>query len=177
MSPEERPEAEAALGLGANLGDPIATMERALARLEDGGFALRARSAAYRTAPWGLADQPDFVNLCVLGTTRLGPRDLLDVIRKIEAGLGRERRERWGPRLIDIDILFLGGAVVDEPDLIIPHPRLTERAFVLIPLAEIAPDRLVRGRTVRDWARSVDRSGVERLGTAAEAWARPGARA
>lgn len=177
MSLEEPPEADVALGLGANLGDPLATIERALAGLEAAGVVIRARSAAYRTAPWGGVEQPDFVNLCVLGMTRLGPRDLLDAIRKIEARLGRERRERWGPRLIDIDILFLGDAVVDEPDLTIPHPRLTERGFVLVPLAEIAPDRLVRGRSVRDWARSVDRSGVERLGTAPEAWARKGARA
>jgi 2-amino-4-hydroxy-6-hydroxymethyldihydropteridine diphosphokinase len=154
---------EVLLGLGANLGNPRATIESALVELEAAGVSLKARSAPYRTAPWGVTDQPDFINLCVLGFTRLTPEGLLDVIHRVETRLGRERRERWGPRNIDIDILLYGDATLDVPGLTIPHPRLTERAFVLVPLAEIAPERIVAGRSVRDWADAVDQTGVHRL--------------
>lgn len=177
MTAEAGTPAEVALGLGANLGEPLATIGAALMLLEEAGVAIRARSAAYRSAPWGVTDQPDFVNACIAGTTALAPRALLAAVARIEARLGRERRQRWGPRTIDIDILFHGDTVVDEPGLTIPHPRLTERAFVLVPLAEIAPERIVGGRTVREWAEGTDRSGVERLDPATGPWARPRARA
>ena len=110
------------------------------------------RSGFYRTAPWGVPDQPDFVNLCAAAATALSPQAFLALIHRIEADLGRERRERWGPRPIDIDVLTYGDATVDEPGLTIPHPRLTERAFVLVPLAEIAGDVAIAGKTVREWA-------------------------
>ena len=152
---------EVLLGLGGNLGDPIAAIDAALDQLEAGGVCIVRRSRPYRTAPWGVADQPDFVNLCAAGETALAPRALLDLIARVEAALGRERRERWGPRPIDIDILTYGDERIDGPGLTIPHPRLTARAFVLVPLLDIAADRLVEGRTVRDWATSIDRSGVE----------------
>jgi 2-amino-4-hydroxy-6-hydroxymethyldihydropteridine diphosphokinase len=152
---------EVLLGLGGNLGDPIAAIGAAVDQLEAGGVRIVRRSRPYRTAPWGVADQPDFVNLCAAGETAMAPRALLDLIGRVEAALGRERRERWGPRPIDIDILTYGDERIDEPGLTIPHPRLTERAFVLVPLVDIAADRLVEGRTVRDWAASIDRSGVE----------------
>ena len=151
---------EVLLGFGGNLGDPIATIEDALARLDAGGVRILRRSSFYRTAPWGVTDQPDFVNLCAAAATALPPLDLLALIQRIEQELGRERRERWGPRLIDLDILAYGDARVDEPGLTIPHPRLTERAFVLVPLAEIAPERVIGGKSVRQWAMGVDRSGV-----------------
>lgn len=157
--------ADVLLGLGGNLGDPVVAIEAALARLEASGVRILARSAAYRTKPWGVTDQPDFVNLCVAASTELPPDALLGLIHRIEAQLGRERRERWGPRTIDIDILTYGDDAIDTPDLVIPHPCLTERAFVLVPLSEIAPDRIVRGRPVRDWADMIDRSGVRRIGT------------
>lgn len=151
------------LGLGGNLGDPRDTIETALKRLEAAGPRVQARSSAYRTAPWGNLDQADFTNLCAAVSTDLPPRRLLDLIQRVETELGRERRERWGPRTIDIDILTYGDEVIDEPGLILPHPRLTERAFVLVPLAEIAPDRLIGRRTIRDWAAAIDRKGVQRL--------------
>lgn len=154
---------EVLLGFGGNLGDPAAAIEAALARLAAAGVRVTRRSAFYRTAPWGVTDQPDFVNLCAAAETALAPRGLLDLIQTIERELGRERRERWGARLIDIDILTYGDAAVVEPGLTIPHPHLAERAFVLVPLAEIAPDKTIAGRKVREWAEAVDRSGVERL--------------
>lgn len=158
-----RPATEVLLGLGGNLGDPLATIETALVELEAEGVPIQARSAPYRTAPWGVTDQPDFINLCALGRTELTPEALLAAVQRVEARLGRERRERWGPRVIDIDILVYGDTTLELPGLTIPHPRLTERAFVLVPLAEIAPERVVAGRSVREWAATVDRTGVRRL--------------
>jgi 2-amino-4-hydroxy-6-hydroxymethyldihydropteridine diphosphokinase len=152
---------EVLLGLGGNLCNPVATIGAALDRLEAGGVRIVRRSRCYRTVPWGMADQPDFVNLCAAGETALAPRALLDLIHTVEAALGRERRERWGPRTIDIDILTYGEERIDEPGLTLPHPRLTERSFVLVPLLDIAPDRLIEGRPVRDWAAALDRSGIE----------------
>jgi 2-amino-4-hydroxy-6-hydroxymethyldihydropteridine diphosphokinase len=152
---------EALLGLGGNLGDPAAAIEAALARLEAARVRIVRRSHLYRTAPWGVTDQPHFLNLCAAAETALSPRELLSFIQRIETELGRGPGERWGPRVIDIDILTYGNAAVDEPGLTIPHPRLTGRAFVLVPLEEIAPDAAVAGRTVREWAAMVDRRGVE----------------
>ena len=156
--------ADVLLGFGGNLGDATAAIEAALRRLEAGGVRITARSPFYRTPAWGKTDQPDFVNACAAGETALAPRGLLDAIQRIEAQLGRERRERWGPRVIDIDILAYDDRVIDEPGLTIPHPRLTERAFVLVPLLDIAPDRVIAGRSVRDWAAGVDGGGIERTG-------------
>jgi 2-amino-4-hydroxy-6-hydroxymethyldihydropteridine diphosphokinase len=155
--------AEVLLGLGGNLGDPVATIGIALRRLEAAGVRIARRSRWYRTAAWGLTEQPAFVNLCVAAETDLPPRALLDLVQAIETALGRERNVRWGPRPIDIDILTYGDEHIHEPDLTIPHPCLTERAFVLVPLLDIAPDRLIAGRSVRDWAADVDRSGVEEM--------------
>ena len=155
--------ADVLLGLGGNVGDPAATIAAALARLEEAGVIIAARSSLYRTAPWGKTDQPPFVNACAVARTDLHPRALLDRILTVESDLGRRRGERWGPRTIDIDILDYDGLALDEPGLTLPHPRLTERGFVLIPLAEIAPDRVVAGRPVRDWAAEADASGVTRL--------------
>ena len=153
------------LGLGGNLGDPVATIGAALKHLEAEGVRMTCRSRWYRTAPWGVTDQPDFVNICVAAETDLSACALLDLVQTIETALGRERREAWGPRTIDIDILTYGDLTVDEPDLTIPHARITERAFVLVPLLDIAPDRPIAGRPVRDWAAAVDRSGVELFGS------------
>ena len=155
--------ADVLLGLGGNVGDPAATIAAASARLEEAGVEIVARSSLYRTAPWGKTDQPPFVNACAVVRTDLHPHALLDRILTVESDLGRRRGERWGPRTIDVDILDYDGLALEEPGLTLPHPRLTERAFVLIPLAEIAPDRVVAGRPVRDWAAAVDGSGVTRL--------------
>jgi 2-amino-4-hydroxy-6-hydroxymethyldihydropteridine diphosphokinase len=154
---------EVLLGLGGNLGDPVATIEAALRRLKAEGVHVTRRSRWYRTAPWGMTDQPDFVNICVAAETDLPARAFLTMIQRIETSLGRERKTPWGPRTIDIDILAYGNEHIDQPDLTIPHPRLTERAFVLVPLLDIAADYPIAGRPVRDWAAGVDRNGVERI--------------
>lgn len=155
---------EILLGLGGNLGDPAATIHAALGRLDAEGITILARSRLYRTPPWGPVAQPDFLNSCALARTDFSPRDLLAITQRIETEFGRERRVRWGPRTLDIDILTYGDAMLDEAGLTIPHPRLTERAFVLVPLTEIAPDRIVFGRAVRDWVAGVDASGVTPAG-------------
>jgi 2-amino-4-hydroxy-6-hydroxymethyldihydropteridine diphosphokinase len=153
--------AVAALGLGGNVGDVAAAFVDALKRLGSAqGVTLAALSSVYRTPPWGKLDQPDFLNMAVLVKTTLPPRALMALCLDVERGLGRERHERWGPRLIDIDILTYGDATIDEPNLEIPHPRLAERAFALAPLAEIAPRLMVGGRTMADWLTRVDRTGV-----------------
>jgi 2-amino-4-hydroxy-6-hydroxymethyldihydropteridine diphosphokinase len=139
-----------------------AAFVEALARLGSApGVSLAALSSVYRTPPWGKLDQPDFLNMAALVETTLPARALLALCLDVERGLGRERRERWGPRLIDIDVLTYGEATIDEPNLKVPHPRLAERAFALAPLAEIAPRLMVGGRTVADWLTRVDRAGVE----------------
>ena len=155
---------EILLGLGGNLGDPVAAIEAALARLTAGGVAVTRRSRFYRTPPWGFSGQPEFVNLCAAADTRLRPEAVLALIHEVEAALGRVRGPRWGPRVIDIDILAYGDETIDRPELRVPHPHVTERAFVLVPLAEIAPDHVFDGRTVRAWAAAVDRGGVAPIG-------------
>ncbi len=155
------PRVVAALGLGGNVGDVAAAFVAALTRLAAApGVALAAVSSVYRTPPWGKLDQPDFLNLAALVATRLAPSALLALCLETERGLGRERIERWGPRSIDIDILMYGDATIDQSNLKIPHPRLTERAFALAPLAEIAPGLQVGGRTIADWLTRVERAGV-----------------
>jgi 2-amino-4-hydroxy-6-hydroxymethyldihydropteridine diphosphokinase len=152
----------ATLGLGGNLGDVAAAFVEALAQLGSApGVALTALSSVYRTPPWGKLDQPDFFNMAAEIQTTLPARALLALSLDVERGLGRQRLERWGPRLIDIDILTFGEATIDRPNLKVPHPRLAERAFALAPLAEIAPRLVVGGRTVADWLTRVERGGVE----------------
>jgi 2-amino-4-hydroxy-6-hydroxymethyldihydropteridine diphosphokinase len=158
--------AEALLALGGNVGDVRATLDRAVAALCDGEeVRLLARSADYRTPPWGVEDQPAFVNLCIAVETALTPRALLARSQAIERALGRERssERRWGPRSVDIDLIAYDDLALNEPDLKLPHPRLFERAFVLVPLAEIAADKIIDGIRVRDALARVDRKGVEKL--------------
>jgi len=138
-------ENQAFIGLGSNVGDSVATLKAALAALDalPDTRVLRA-SKLYRTAAWGVTDQPDFINAVALLHTRRSPRQLLEDLLGIEREAGRRRLEdgsdRWGPRTLDLDLLLYGDARIDEPGLHVPHPRLHERAFVLVPLAEIAPD-------------------------------------
>jgi 2-amino-4-hydroxy-6-hydroxymethyldihydropteridine diphosphokinase len=158
--------AEALLALGGNVGDVRATLDRAVAALCDGEeVRLLARSADYRTPPWGVEDQPAFVNLCIAVETTLTPRALLARAQAIERALGRERssERRWGPRPVDVDLIAYDDLALNEPDLKLPHPRLFERAFVLVPLAEIAADKVIDGIRVRDALARVDRKGVEKL--------------
>jgi 2-amino-4-hydroxy-6-hydroxymethyldihydropteridine diphosphokinase len=157
---------EALLGLGGNLGDVQATLDQAVAVLCDGrDVRLLARSSDYRTAPWGVTDQPPFVNLALIVDTTLMPRALLDRALRVEAMFGRDRtrEQRWGPRSLDIDIIAFDGLEIDEPGLTLPHPRLFERAFVLAPLAEIAPGRTIKGIAIKDALGRLDASGIERL--------------
>ncbi len=166
--------AEALLALGGNVGDVRATFDRVIALLCDGsqvgpkaGHELRllARSSDYRTPPWGVTDQPAFVNCALRIDTSLSPRALLDRTQAVEAALGRDRgkERRWGPRTIDIDLIAYDDVHCEEPDLTLPHPRAPERAFVLVPLAEIAPDWVIDGMTVAAALARLDAGGIERL--------------
>ena len=157
---------EALLALGGNVGEVRATLDRAVTMLcEDGDVRLVAASSDYQTPPWGVTDQPAFINRCIIVATVLSPPDLLARTQAVERTLGRDRsRERhWGPRTVDIDILAYDDLVLDTPTLTLPHPRLFERAFVLVPLAEIAGDRTIAGRRARDALAGVDSTGIERL--------------
>jgi 2-amino-4-hydroxy-6-hydroxymethyldihydropteridine diphosphokinase len=158
--------AEALVSLGGNVGDVRDTLERAVAMLCDGReVRLLARSSDYRTPPWGVADQPPFVNLCLAIATDLAPRALLARAQGVERALGRDRagERRWGPRPVDIDLLAYDDLAVHDPDLTLPHPHLFERAFVLVPLAEIVPDRTIAGVRVRDALARVETGGIEKL--------------
>jgi 2-amino-4-hydroxy-6-hydroxymethyldihydropteridine diphosphokinase len=126
---------------------------------------LVARSSDYRTPPWGVTDQPAFINAAVVVATSLDPHALLMRVQSVERALGRDRTEerRWGPRPIDIDILAYDDVVLHEPDLTLPHPHLFERAFVLLPLAEIAADRVIAGRRIGDGLAGADVSGIKKL--------------
>ena len=158
--------ADALLGFGGNVGDVRATLAKAVALFADGSQAiLRARSSDYTTPPWGVTDQPPFINLAIQVETALPPRALLARALEVERALGRDRtREtRWGPRTIDIDLIAYDDLAIDERDLILPHPRLFERAFVLVPLAEIVPDRVIAGRKIKDALAAIDVAGIEKL--------------
>ncbi|CAN5536378.1 2-amino-4-hydroxy-6-hydroxymethyldihydropteridinediphosphokinase [soil metagenome] len=124
------------IGIGSNIGDAICNVKEAIARLADLGTVLK-QSSLYATKPWGVLEQADFINAVVALDTTLAARQLLDQLLAVERSMGRERLIRWGPRIIDLDILTYGDQVVNEEGLTIPHPHMNERAFVLIPLAEI----------------------------------------
>lgn len=127
------------LSFGANLGDPIGQLAEAVRRV-GGCVDVAVVSSVYRTQPVGFLEQPDFYNLACMGRTTLSAQALLGCLREVEAALGRERHVRNGPRLIDIDLLAYGASVMETADLQIPHPRMHQRAFVLVPVAEIAPE-------------------------------------
>ena len=154
------------VAFGGNVGDARSTLARAISAFCDGTHVtLLARSSDYRTPPWGVTEQAPFVNACIAVETRLSPRGLLDRAHEVERTFGRDRQRetRWGPRTLDIDILAYDDVVLEEPMLILPHPRLLERAFVLVPLVEIAPDATIGGRSLREALDRLDRSGIERL--------------
>jgi 2-amino-4-hydroxy-6-hydroxymethyldihydropteridine diphosphokinase len=153
---------EAFLSLGGNMGDVAAAFIHALRRLDDApGVMLRRASPVYLTPPWGKRDQPSFLNMAALVETTLPARVLLALCLDVERDRGRRRIERWGPRTLDIDILTYADAAIDEPDLKTPHPRIAERAFVLAPLADIAPHLSIAGRDVAQLLTLADRTGVE----------------
>ena len=160
---------EAALGLGGNLGDPVAAFAVALRALDaHPEVAVLKLSSVWRTAPWGKLDQPEFLNMAALVETSLSARALLAVCLDLERQAGRERGERWGPRTLDIDILSYGAETIDEPGLQLPHPRIAERAFVLAPLAEIAPEMSVGGQAIAERWTASEPEGVTRDPTATE---------
>lgn len=164
----------ATLGLGGNIGNPAVSMARALTLLdarED--CAVTAVSRLYRTPPWGKTDQAWFFNACAQVRTSLSPDDLLDACLSIEKQMKRERLERWGPRTIDIDILTFSDLAQHTETLQIPHPRMTERGFVLMPLSDFAPDLVVSGRAVKDWLTSADVAGIEIADADRDWWRRP----
>jgi 2-amino-4-hydroxy-6-hydroxymethyldihydropteridine diphosphokinase len=167
-TPPQEPEpgrdgnARVVLALGGNVGDKVASLRRALRAISaEPGVELTAVSRLYRTAPWGNTDQDWFVNACALARTNLKPKALLDSVKRLEVELGREPAERWGPRVIDIDLIAYDDVALKTERLILPHPELFNRAFVLAPLAEIAPDLVIAGVRVGDAA--------ARLGTG-EVW-------
>jgi 2-amino-4-hydroxy-6-hydroxymethyldihydropteridine diphosphokinase len=160
--------AEALLALGGNLGDVRATLAHAIAMLcERSDIRLLARSSDYLTPPWGVKNQPPFVNLCIAVDTTLTPHALLARAQAVEHAFGRDRahEQHWGPRTLDIDILAYDDLVLNEPNLTLPHPRLNERAFVLVPLAEIAPARIIAGIRVDDALARLDHTGIKKLPT------------
>jgi 2-amino-4-hydroxy-6-hydroxymethyldihydropteridine diphosphokinase len=152
------------LSLGANLGDRATSLRQALAGLER-DVTVTAVSPLYETEPWGVINQPPFLNLCVGGQTSLPPGELLHFCQTVEQEVGRTPTYRWGPRLIDIDLLFYNDMVISSEPLIIPHPGLATRAFVLAPLADIAPDFVhpESGLTVAQMLANVSTTAVTRL--------------
>ncbi len=150
------------LSTGSNLGDRALNLHNALTGLAPKVEVL-AHSSIYETEPWGYVDQPTFLNQAIKASTTLEPLDLLAYLKKLEASIGRHETFRFGPRLIDLDILFYDNLVLETPALTIPHPRIPERAFVLVPLAEIAPDfcHPVSGKTILELKSAVDASTIE----------------
>ncbi len=159
--------AHALIALGGNVGDVRATFGKAIANICGmAQAALLARSSDYATPPWGDVDQAPFVNACIEIDTPLDPHALLFTLQKIETRLGRDRAKerRWGPRTLDLDLIAYDDVSLERPELTLPHPRLFERAFVLVPLAEIVPDRVIGGRSVAAALATLSTEGIARLG-------------
>jgi 2-amino-4-hydroxy-6-hydroxymethyldihydropteridine diphosphokinase len=156
----------ALIALGGNVGDVRATFKKAIAHICGTAQAtLLARSSDYATPPWGETQQERFINACIEIDTSLDPHALLFALQKIEAKFGRDRarEKRWGPRTLDLDLIAYDDVSIARPELTLPHPRLFERAFVLVPLAEIAPERVIAGRSVQSALAALSTQGIERL--------------
>jgi 2-amino-4-hydroxy-6-hydroxymethyldihydropteridine diphosphokinase len=150
--------------LGGNVGDVRAGFRFALDALACAeGVEVVATSSLYRTAPWGKTDQPAFLNMVALLRVSVTPRALLNLCLDIERQQGRDRAEKWGPRVLDLDVLTYGDEVIAEEGLVIPHPHLHERTFVLVPLVEMAPDTVVKGKSAEAWLAALDASDVEKV--------------
>lgn len=149
------------IALGTNMGDRQTNLQHAIHAMRP-AVAILDRSPVYETPPWGYEQQPEFLNQVVKGYTELAPLDLLTFLKDIERRMGRQKTIRYGPRLIDLDILLYDDLIMDNPKLVIPHPRLAERAFVLVPLADLAPDQRhpVLGQTIKALKEQVDVSGI-----------------
>lgn len=158
------PVAQATIALGANIGAPHERVRDAMQRLDVAPFGhVVARSSLYRTVPVGMRDQPDFVNAVVVLRTTMAPLALMQALLDLEARLGRVRAERNGPRCIDLDLIAYDARQIATPELQLPHPRAIERAFVMVPWAEIAPDAELLGLRVVDVAARLPRHGIARI--------------
>jgi 2-amino-4-hydroxy-6-hydroxymethyldihydropteridine diphosphokinase len=156
---EAAPAYDALIGIGSNVGDKAGNIARAKALLcADGAVRLVKQSRLYRSAPWGILEQDWFVNAAAAVATELSAHDLLQRCLAVEDEMGRVRQQKWGPRLVDIDVLTYRNQTIDTPELKVPHPFIEQRAFVLLPLLDLAPGGLVRGRTIRELARAIDTS-------------------
>jgi 2-amino-4-hydroxy-6-hydroxymethyldihydropteridine diphosphokinase len=163
----------ALIGLGGNVGDPVAAMSAALEALDDHPQCrLIAVSRLYRTPPWGKTDQDWFFNSAARVETTLDAVQLLDLGLGIEQANLRVRKERWGPRTLDIDVLDYDGRSIHTDRLTIPHPRMKERAFVLMPLADVAPDYRIERRVLADWLSQADAAGIEIADEGRDWWRR-----
>ncbi|RIY03598.1 2-amino-4-hydroxy-6-hydroxymethyldihydropteridine diphosphokinase [Aureimonas flava] len=159
------------LGLGGNLGDPVRAMATALRALDAApGTRVAEVSSVYRTPPWGPVEQPPFLNACARVEAEIDAEALLARCLGIELSLHRDRSVRWGPRTVDLDVLDFGGVVMRGDRLTLPHPRMAERAFVMVPLAEIAPDLSVAGATAAECLARLDTSGIVRLEASPDWW-------
>ncbi|WP_409526936.1 2-amino-4-hydroxy-6-hydroxymethyldihydropteridine diphosphokinase [Rhizobium sp. G21] len=166
-------EAVAYLGLGGNLGDPVANMAEALRRVDERpDCRVVSVSRLYRTPPWGKTDQDWFFNSAAEIATTLEPLSLLRLCLEIERSMKRIRVERWGPRTIDLDVLAYGDLQMSTDDLTLPHPRMTERAFVLQPLADVAPGLMISDRPVTAWLAEVDAASIELADADRDWWRR-----
>jgi 2-amino-4-hydroxy-6-hydroxymethyldihydropteridine diphosphokinase len=158
--------ADVLIALGGNVGDVRTSFARAIDLVcERAPGRLLARSSDYETPPWGDEQQPAFINACIRLATPSAPQPLLSILHEIEREFGRDRttERRWGPRTLDLDLLAYNDIAIDSEDLTLPHPRLFERAFVLVPLAEIAPDRRIAGRTAAEALAGISTAGIKRL--------------
>ena len=152
---------DAILALGTNVGDRVANIGEAIRRLTaDGSIQSVAESRLYRSAPWGVTDQDWFINACLAIRTELSPDELLKRCQVVENGMGRVRLRHWGPRIIDVDILTYRDQKISEPDLVVPHPLIAERAFVLVPLKDVAPDLTIDGKSIDDMLKKLDASDI-----------------
>ena len=157
--------AQALIALGSNLGDSRAILEAAIETLnKKPGIQVKTHSSWYETPPLG-PPQPNYLNGCALLETEITPEDLLTTLLEIEREFGRVRREKWGPRIIDLDLLLFDNLIQQTPQLQVPHPQMRQRAFVMIPLAEIVPNWIdpITGKTIAELAKNIDTTGINKL--------------
>ena len=155
---------DVAFGLGGNVGDSAGAVREAFARLGASGLVSALElSSLWRTPPWGKTDQSWFVNAVSAGASAATPQELLALALGVERAMGRVREERWGPRIIDVDLLYVGEETIAAPGLTLPHPHMAARGFVIAPLAELRPGRLIAGRSAADRARDFAGEGMQRI--------------
>ncbi|MDT8283916.1 MAG: 2-amino-4-hydroxy-6-hydroxymethyldihydropteridine diphosphokinase [Thermovirgaceae bacterium] len=156
---------QAGISLGSNLGDRLGNIRQAALLLKERAVSITVSSDVFETEPWGHKDQPSFLNACLLTDTEESPHDLLLKIQSIENELGRIPRFRWGPREIDIDILFMDGLTINDKDLVLPHPEMHRRAFVLVPLSQVAPQWVhpLLGQNIGELAAQVPKIAIVRI--------------